>query len=103
MRAGRTQVNRERQTREDVFRIEDEDDEEGDGPPAYDDVNKPLDRDNFERDETGDRGKEDGEVDEVEEEVEDVEVRHPVSRGDTILSIARRYGADVSRFYMAGM
>jgi len=31
-----------------------------------------------------------------EEEMEVVEVRHPVSRSDTILSIARKYAADVS-------
>ena len=30
------------------------------------------------------------------EELEVVEVKHPVSRGDTILSIARKYAADVS-------
>ena len=37
----------------------------------------------------------DGAADE-EEEMESVEIKHPVSKSDTILAIARRYAADVS-------
>jgi hypothetical protein len=37
-----------------------------------------------------------GEVKEKEEEEEVVEIRHTVSKADTVLTIARRYAADVS-------
>lgn len=38
----------------------------------------------------------DSPTEDAQEEQELVEVKHPVSRSDTVLSIARRYGADVS-------
>jgi hypothetical protein len=37
-----------------------------------------------------------GKVEENEEEEEMVEIRHTVSKADTVLTIARRYAADVS-------
>lgn len=43
-----------------------------------------------------DRGDGDGVEEGEEEEMETVEVRHPVSKSDTLLSIARKYAADVS-------
>jgi hypothetical protein len=44
------------------------------------------------QDEQGGNGK----VEEEEEEEEMVEIRHTVSKADTVLTIARRYAADVS-------
>jgi hypothetical protein len=84
-------------------------DDEGDGrgePPAYDDEDfggeglsggEAQGRSTARGKQEGlgqqeGRGMNDGE----EEEVEVVEVRHTVLRNDTILSIARKYGADVS-------
>ena len=103
---------REREEREDVFRIEDSDEEvdagDGDAPPGYDQVVRDAlnraDGHGGDRDESGqDRDHlNGGQVDkgdkaknEKEQEMEIVEVRHPVSRNDTILAIARRYAADV--------
>jgi hypothetical protein len=39
-----------------------------------------------------------GKVEEKDEEEELVEIRHTVSKADTVLAIARRYAADVSSF-----
>jgi hypothetical protein len=39
-----------------------------------------------------------GKVEEKDEEEEMVEIRHTVSKADTVLAIARRYAADVSSF-----
>ena len=101
VRRGRERVNRESTDRENVFVIDDEDDEDqkGDGrgnPPAYEDH---LDRSEGGVPHPNDEipsNKSTGRDGINDDQMEEVEVRHPVSRGDTILTIARRYGADVS-------
>jgi len=111
-RRGRAEAERKRQAGENVFTIEDEDDvdnddapgggmADGDEPPPYtggDDRSSRGSRGSAAASaassvRTGSPGR--GSVKE-EEEMQVVEVRHPVSRSDTILSIARRYAADVS-------
>ena len=83
-----------------MFEIGDDDD-----PPGYDETHpadlvarddEVLPTDGLAGDDDRlDGRRQDGEVVE-EEEMELVEIRHPVSKSDTILSIARRYAADVS-------
>ena len=79
------------------FEIGDDEDRGGDEPPSYDDVSA--------GEQVKDPGGDEVEVESVqgvsgeeekEVEMEVVEVKHPVSRSDTVLGIARRYAADVS-------
>ncbi len=89
---------RQRKERERAqFEIGDDDDEDGDQPPCYDEIS-PSDLTKLEsqtplpseQDQHGDHIAEQG------EEFEMVEIKHRVSRSDTLLFIARRYAADVS-------
>lgn len=107
-RRGRQENERRRAEAENIFSIEDEDEDEeehggeadGDEPPPYQGGDRQSGSGSSARSSikqsSPSRAGSVKEKDEGEEEMEVVEVRHPVSRSDTILSIARKYAADVS-------
>ncbi|ORX38037.1 hypothetical protein BD324DRAFT_624277 [Kockovaella imperatae] len=73
----------------DMFTIGDDEDD----PPAYDDA--PID---CQPERSAEPSGDHAHVGSLsEEEMETVEIRHPVSKSDTLLFIARRYAVDVSR------
>ncbi len=88
---------REEGTERAQFDIGDDEDE----PPSYDDISPgPAKEDDLTaRKEDQDRGVPSGGKDD-EMEMEVVEVKHPVSRSDSLLSIARKYAADVSSLFI---
>lgn len=105
VRIGATSTGDEESRRRDVqeqvnqFSIgddEDDDDEENESegvsrPPSYKEDNHFGDEQSEVTDvNSGGAGKE------AEVEMEVVEITHPVGRGDTLMSVARKYAADVS-------
>ena len=75
-----------------------DDDAEGDEPPSYDDVSAGEQINVSGDDDLSAMNRVEGVSGDEEKEVEMevVEVKHPVSRSDTLLGIARKYAADVS-------
>jgi hypothetical protein len=55
-----------------------------------------LETDSGDKESSGSIGQNPADENKTEAEMEVVEVSHPVGRNDTVLSIARKYAADVS-------